>query len=80
MSENSSARSSCAVFVMDDNKLDMSHGDPTGVFGDACVFDHGKLQMSGGQNIEGDALLGTDVDIPDDLDAAFGGRRHTTRK
>ena len=59
---------------MADNTLDMAHGDPTGVFGDACVFDDGKLQMSGGQIIEGDALLGTDVDYPDDLDQRVGGK------
>lgn len=59
---------SCAVLQMGGGKLEASHGDPTGVFGNACVGPDGELSMSGGQIISGTAFLDPNYDkIPNDL-------------
>jgi hypothetical protein len=41
----------------------MSHGDPTGVYGDACIARNGKISRSGGQIIAGDLYYETPADI-----------------
>ena len=46
----------CAVLTLDAAKVSLSHGDPTGIFGTACISRNGELDRSGSQVVLGDLL------------------------
>ena len=56
----------CTVFQLGTGKVSMSHGNPTGVYGNLCMAG-GSLSMSGGQIVTGNAYLASGVNVPSDL-------------